>query len=69
MDICLLHEFTSDRFACAAFKEHVIRHDDRRATMLLEDREDMLEEVELLVAGTRPEVIPADDKTFLLLLP
>jgi len=37
--------------------------------VLLQDREDVLEEVELLVAGRRLEIIAIDDQTFLLLIP
>ena len=36
--------------------------------MLFEDREHMLEKVELLVAGRRPEVVAMDGQTFFLRL-
>ena len=49
----------------AAFKQHVVRQYHRRAAMLLEDGEDMLERIELLVAGARPEIVPVDDERFL----
>ena len=35
--------------------------------MLLEGREDVLEKVELLVAGRCPEIVAVDDQRFLLL--
>jgi len=49
----------------AAFKQHVIRQHHRRATVLLEYGEDMLEKIELLVAGGCPEIIAVDDERFL----
>jgi hypothetical protein len=36
--------------------------------VLLEDSEDVLEEIELLVAGAGPEIVPADDEGFPRLL-
>ena len=48
----LLEQFAADRFARAAFEEHVVGQHHRRAPVLLEDREDVLEEVELLVGRT-----------------
>ena len=50
----LLEQLAADGFAGAAFKEHVVRQHDRRAAVLLEDGEDVLEEVELLVARRSP---------------
>ncbi len=44
-------------FARAAFKQHVVQQPHRRAAMLLEDGEDVLEKIELLVARARPEII------------
>ena len=38
-----------DGFAGAAFEEDVIGHGDRGVAVLLQDREDVLEEVELFV--------------------
>jgi hypothetical protein len=49
-------------FARAAFEEDVVRHDHRRPADNLQQGEDVLDEVELLVAGGRPEVF-ADDHT------
>ena len=37
------------------FKQHVVRQYHRRPTVLLEDGEDVLEEIELLVARARPD--------------
>ena len=61
----LLEQFAPDGFARAAFEQHVVRQHDRRAAVLLEDREDVLEEIELLVAGGRPEIVAVDDERFL----
>jgi hypothetical protein len=38
---------------------------DRGAAVLLQDREDVLEEIELLVAGARPKIAAVDDERFL----
>ncbi len=61
----LLEQFAPDGFARAAFKQHVVRQHHRRAAMLLEDGEDVLEEIELLVARARPEIVAVDDERFL----
>ena len=50
-----------DGFSRPTFEEDVIGHHDRRAAMLLQQRFDVLDEVELLVGGRRPEVITLDD--------
>jgi hypothetical protein len=42
-------------FAGAAFEKDVVGSNDRGATVLLQDGEDVLEEVELLVARARPD--------------
>ncbi len=68
MHVRLLEQLAANRLACAAFKQHVVRHDDRRAAMLLEDREDVLEKIELLVAGRRPEVVAVNRQAFFLRL-
>src|ERR1019366_1341069 len=57
VDIGLLEQLAANRFAGAAFEENVVRNDHRGPAVLLEDREDVLDEVELLVAGGRPEII------------
>ncbi len=64
----LLEQLAANRLTCPAFEEHVVRHDDSGPAMLLEDREDVLEKVELLVAGRRPEVVAVDRQAFLLRL-
>src|SRR5439155_21618766 len=66
--IRLLEQLAADRLSCSAFEEHVVRHDDGSSAMLFENREDMLEKVELLVAGRRPEVVAVNRQALLLRL-
>jgi len=65
VNVGLLEQFAPDGFARAAFKEHIVRQHHRRATVLLEDGEDVLEEIELLVARARPEIVAVNDQRFL----
>jgi hypothetical protein len=58
MDIALMQQLAPHGLAGAAFEEHVIWHDDRRSTVDLQQGFYMLHEVQLLVAGGCPEVIP-----------
>ena len=69
VDIGLLEQGSADCLPRPSLEEHVIWQDHGGAAMLLEDREDVLEEVELLVARARPEVIPINDEALLGLLP
>ena len=62
VNVCLFEEFTADGFTCAAFEENIIRNNNRGAAVLLQDREDMLEEIALLVAGARPEIVAMHDE-------
>jgi len=55
-------QLAPDGFASAAFEENVVGHNDRRPTVLLEDGEDVLEEVELLVARAGPEIVAMHDE-------
>ena len=65
MNVRLLEQFAPDGFARAAFEEHVVRQHHRRASVLLEDGEDVMEEIELLVAGACLEIVAVDDERFL----
>ena len=67
--VCLLEQFAPDGFARAAFEQNVVRQHHRRAPVLLEDGEDVLEEIELLVARGRPEIVAIDDERFLACSP
>lgn len=65
VDIGLFEQVTTDGFARAALEKHIIRKHDGRASVLLQDGEDVLDEVELFVARARPEVVAVDDQAFL----
>ena len=65
----LLEQFTPHRLPRSAFEKHVVRHDDRGSPMLLEDREYVLQKVELFVARRSPKIITVNRQTFLLRLP
>ena len=67
VDVALLEQLAADRLAGAALEEHVVRHDDGRPAVLLQQRLDVLQEVELLVGGRGPEVVAVDDERLLLL--
>jgi hypothetical protein len=41
-----------------SFEQYVVRHDYRRPAVDFEQRGDVVDEIELLVAGGRPEVVP-----------
>ena len=56
-DIELLEKIAANSFPRPALEEHVVGHDDRTASADLQDRMDVLNEVELLVAGRGPEVL------------
>ena len=56
MDVAVLHEDLED-LAGLVGEQHVVGHDDRGAAAGLEDRQDVLEEVELLVARLDDEVV------------
>ena len=57
MDIALMQQFPAHGFAGPAFEEDIIRHDDRRAAVDLQQSLDVLDEVQLFVAGGDPEVV------------
>ncbi len=65
MDIALVQELAADGLAGAAFEQHVVRHHDRGAAVVLQHRLDVLDEVELLVGGRGPEVVALDDVALL----
>ena len=60
MHVALVQQLAPDRLARAALEQHVVGHDHRGAAVDRQDRLDVLDEVELLVAGRGPEVV-ADD--------
>ena len=56
MDFALRQQAAAHRLPGTAFEQHVVRHHDGRPPGVLQQRADVLEEVELLVAGGGPEV-------------
>lgn len=58
VDVAFVEELAADRLTGASFKEDVIGNDDCGASVCLQQRLHMLEEVELFVGGRRPEVVP-----------
>ena len=56
VDVALVQELAPHGLAGAALEEHVVGHDDGGAAVDLEQGLDVLDEVELLVRGRRPEV-------------
>ena len=61
MHVALVQELPADGLARAAFEQHVVRHHHGGAAVLLEQRLDVLHEVELLVGRGGPEVVALDD--------
>ncbi len=57
MDIKSRQQSPADRLAGPAFEEHIIRHDHCRAAVDLQQGGDVLDKVELLVAGGGPEIV------------
>ena len=64
MHVALVQQLAAHRLAGAALEEHVVRHDDGRAAVDLQDVAHVLHEVELLVAGRGPEVVAHDGLGF-----
>ena len=64
----LLQQVPADRLAGPAFEEDVVRDDDSAAAVDLQQRLDVLDEVELLVLRRRPEILPLVGMVFLLQL-
>ena len=57
VDVAALEEFAANGFAGSAFEEDVIRDDDGGSAIHLQKADDVLDEVELFVAGGGPEVV------------
>ena len=69
VDVALVEQLAADGLAGAALEEHVVGHDDGGAAVDLEQRLDVLDEVELLVRGRRPEVGPVVGERLLSVSP
>ena len=61
-------ELLAHGLARAPLEEDVVGNDDSRLARRLQDRVDVLDEVELLVRARRPEVLSVVDKLLLLFL-
>ena len=67
VQVGVFQELPADGFACAALEQHVVRNDHGGASGGLQHRANVLHEVELLVRGARPEVLPVVGEVVLLL--
>lgn len=67
MEVTGLHDLLPDRLSGSSFKEDIIRKDDGCLPTGLEDSMNVLQEVELLVTGRDPEVLPVIGQVVLLL--
>ena len=65
MYVAFVQELAPHRLTRPTFEEDVVRHHDGGAAILLQQRFDVLDEVELLVGSRRPEVVTFDDVPFL----
>ncbi len=69
MHVGLFQQFAADSFACSAFKQHVVGQNHGGSSVLFQNRENVLQEVELFVARRRPEVIAVNGERFFGRLP
>src|SRR2546422_8689143 len=67
MHITLLEQLAANGLTGSALEEHVIRHNHGGTTVNFEQGFDMLDKVQLLVAGAGPEVVAHDDAGLALL--
>jgi len=65
--IGILKELLPDRLAGASLEEHIVRNNRGRLTGGLEHGADMLDEIELLVGRSCPEVRPVVPQVLLIL--
>ena len=66
MHIAIVQQPAANQFASTALKKHIVRHHHRCTAIDLQDRAHMLNEVELLVAGRRPEVVADNNQRLAL---
>src|SRR5437764_9613032 len=67
MDVRLLQQLSPDGFAGASLKQYVIGKHHSGVSVLFEDREDVLQKIELLVGSRSPKIIAIDYEAFFLL--
>src|SRR5437868_9635496 len=68
MHLALLQQFAPDGLTGTALEKNIIRHNYGSTTVNLEQRLDMLDKVQLLVAGAGPEVDAHDHAGLALLV-
>src|SRR5205085_5788828 len=68
MHLALLQQFAPDGLTGTALEKHIIRHNHGSAAINLEQRLDMLDKVQLLVAGAGPEVVAHNHACLALLV-
>ena len=61
--------FLPDGFACASFEQYVVRNNNSRLTGCFEHCTDVLNKIELFVAGCRPEILTIVCEIFFFLFP
>ena len=65
MGIAFMQQLLADGLTRSAFKQDVIRYDNRSPAVDFQNRFDVLKEVELLVRGGRPKILPfIDERVF-----
>ena len=68
MNVAALEELAADGLARAAFEQDIVGNDDSSAAIHFQEADDVLHEVDLLVAGGGPEIVAIDDQRFPALL-
>src|SRR6266511_6299034 len=61
MDLALVQQLSANRLPCPALEKNIVRNHDRRPAVLLQQRFDVLEKIEILVRGRRPKIIALDN--------
>ncbi|HZL44698.1 MAG TPA: hypothetical protein VFC28_00595 [Opitutaceae bacterium] len=68
VEISIFEQLLANGFTRAAFEEDIVGQHHRSAVSRPQHGADVLEEVELLVGGRGPEILPVVDEVVLLLL-
>lgn len=64
MNVGLFQQLAADGLTDSTFEQHVVRQNHGCSPVLLQNREDVLQEVQLFFAGRCPEVIAVDGQRF-----
>ena len=62
------HQLFADRFTGPALKQDIVGQNDRGMAVRFQHGADMLDKVQLLVAGRHPEILPVVGQVFGVLL-